>query len=254
MSENASPVTVDPKEVQEFLGDTPSTKPATGKAPDLSAGVELDIKAEDIGGDKPKAPAGPPPELPKDPTYDANANTEGKQIGDALRASELEFGPDDIKLTDAEKEAFLESVLTDQPAELAIRLPGMPKTTVVIRSRNTFEQSAIYSTLKADETDGRISNFSTWLSRLQFYSLAFQLKRFGNQTFEPLSLTTPSPVPQTSKEPEISGALRAWVDKNLMPLPVLKVQVLIAAVRLFEAKTHAAGTAIVRRDFSQPAG
>lgn len=219
------------KEVADFLSN---------HAADLTKGVDLPTMAQEPAPAQPPPP--PPPKLPADPAFAPNQATQGKALETLLPTDEAEFSTQDITLTDAEKETFLQSVLLDAPVELAIHLPGMPKVPIVIRTRTNAEQALMFATLEEDRKEKRVENTMAYLSWLQYYDASLRLVSFGTVTLKP-NMAAAS-----------SEALRAYARENFLPMSVVKWRVLAAALRLFDLKINSAVNSVISRDFSQPAG
>lgn len=233
-------VHVDPAEVNALLA---------GGTADIKQGVPLNLKPDDLGlaVSSPGPAAGEKKEVPTDPTFNPAAPTDGVVTRKAL-IEQTEIDPKLLELTEEEKKIFLKAVLTDAPAALDIALPGLPDTPIVLRTRNNYEQSAIYAALEV-ETSGRANTIQKYLTWLQFYALAFQLERFGKEVFPGLSYEQPP----KNKE-QMVAEMNAYVEEHFLGLSVVKTELLITAARIFEAKMTAAVSAMVNRDFSQPAG
>jgi hypothetical protein len=218
--------------------------------PDLSRGVALPITETDLGIGAPPAPA-PAEEIakiPMDPMFSPDLKTQGNVATAVSKAEAFQFRPEDIALTEREREVFLKALLTDTPVVLTLTLPGLSQMPFTLQTRTNVEQHTIFAALEADERDKRLTGTTDWLQWLQYYGAAFQVLRVGPRTFTPPSVDT------TTKPEVAQAALRAYVETNFMAMSVMKWHLMVNALRLFDAKTNLASNELLTRDFSQPAG
>ena len=220
-------------------------------APDLKQGVSLPITEIDLGiSAEPAVPAVPESaaSIPMDPMFAPDLKTQGNVANAVSKSETFKFQPEDIALTENEREIFLKALLTDTPVVMTLTLPGLKQMPFTLQTRTNVEQHTIFSTLDADERDKRLAGTMDWLQWLQYYGAAFQVLRVGDRIFNP-------PKVDANTKPEIAQAeLRAYVETNFMKLSVLKWHLLVNALRLFDAKTNLASNELLTRDFSQPAG
>jgi hypothetical protein len=242
MSAPETPPTVTGAEIGEFLKGNP----------DLKSGVSLPITEADLGITSAKEEAPPEttaaPKAPLDPTFAANLQTEGNTANAALQSAEIAFKPEDVALTELERETFLKAMLQDDPVVLSIRLPGWLDTVFTIRTRSNLEQRLMFRVLERDEKNKETTSTTEWLQWLQYYAASYQLLRVGKTPYTPPEHTAKTSLETASKE------LREYVEENFLPLSVLKWHLVTAALRLFEAKVNLAANELLSRDFSKPAG
>ena len=218
----------------------------------LESGITLPITAADIGIEN-KATAAPvatseKPPVDVDPTFDAELKTQGNIATTELQNGKIQFKPEDVALTDSERESFLSALLTDEPVTLTLRLPGWKTVPFVIKSRSNAEQRTMFFALEQDEKEKTVMNAAEWLQNLQYYGAAYQVVSIGKKGYNTLA------VHPEAKLEASAETLRTYTKTNFLPLSTLKWYLITAALRLFEAKTNLAANELILRDFSQPAG
>lgn len=221
--------------------------------PDLTQGVALPITEIDLGISAPapvavQAPEEAAAQIPTDPMFSPDLKTQGNVAMTASKSETFKFQPEDIALTENERESFLKALLTDTPVVLTLSLPGFKQMPFTLQTRTNAEQHIIFSTLEADERDKRLTGTMDWLQWLQYYGASFQVLRVGERSFNP-------PKVDANTKPEtVQAELRAYVETNFMKMSVMKWHLMVNALRLFDAKTTLASNELLTRDFSQPAG
>jgi len=164
------------------------------------------------------------------PKQMAQDSAEGEDSRESLNALVTDV-PDEVELTNKERETFIESLISGARFELPFSIYG-GKVTGVIRSRSQAETIALIRYLNQERREGRISDMLEYATHLRNALLAAQIKMLNDTEYanltEPLHRTVKG---KETEEPGWLDQMQYWSDQQ---------EGLVSAIyhklRLFEKK------------------
>jgi len=147
----------------------------------------------------------------------AISDTSGSTAPVAEQAGDLTRGlilPDEIIITNKEREAFLDALVSGDRFKLSFSIFN-GRITGVLRSRSQAESHAIIQQLNRESTQGAVMTQLEYATRLRNMLLAAQVEELSGEAYVELA----SPLLQTVKGDETVKAgwlpqVNVWVDKN----------------------------------------
>ena len=178
-------------------------------------------------------------------TFDPNVNSQTGQYSWNLGVD----GLGDVTVTDIEKSLYLKAVLNDVPVIFPITLDMASADTnvvVTVRTLNNYEMDLVFWALEKDRAEGLLTNPSSLATRLQYYAGGLQVTSINNKQLSYLQFPDPGVM-------EEDGAkLRTFVGKFINRINWPRWQVMLVALRIFEAKTKVCNDAALNGNFWKP--
>ena len=182
-----------------------------------------------------------PVEVPKDKTFEENPGS----VDQIMR--EVMVGSDDVEVTESDKRDYIKAVLNDVPVKLEITLcAGQVKT--IIRSRTSWEQTCMYAALQKDQDEEIVKDLASVVIQLQKYGACLMIESVNEKSFSKEQIT---------EEESITDAvvrLRKLRQEKIENLSSPKWNLLLNALRVFEAKLAKMGTQCLNENFWEPVG
>lgn len=237
LEENTGPQ-VQPAAVAAFLNDPTQDAPLPTTEVKL-AGLSAKAVA-DLGGAAAEQEAAPAETttIPANTTFEPGTPTDDKARRWAVNLP----GMEDIKVEEAQKVTYLKATLLDEPVEWTIICAGMP---IHVRSLSAYEQDVLFGALRKDEAAGDVTSptaYGTWLQR---YCARLQVLQMADRHIEPVVL----PDKFEDAVALLRETTQAWVRKLSAPA----FELMMAAVRVFEAKMTVCAQNLHNESFWTPA-
>lgn len=186
-------------------------------------------------------------ETERNTTYDPSINTQSGTFAWNLSLESL----GEVEVTDIEKSMYLKAVLNDMPVIMPIALQmqaGGTSVTVNIRTLNNYEMDLVFWCLDQDRKEGLIGNPATLATRIQYYAGGMQAISVNNSQISSISFPNPGNVVDDGNK------LRAHVNDMVAKINWPRWQVILTALRLFEAKVKICNDAALNGNFWKPQG
>jgi hypothetical protein len=186
-------------------------------------------------------------ESEKNTTYDPSINTQSGTFAWNLNIDSV----GDIEVTDLEKSMYLKAVLNDVPVILPISLEmgsGTTKVTVDIRTLSNYEMDLVFWCLDQDRKEGIIGNPATLATRIQYYAGGMQAIKVNSSQLSYISF------PEPGNMEEDGGKLRNHVRNMVAKINWPRWQIILTALRVFEAKVKICNDAALNGNFWKPQG
>jgi hypothetical protein len=187
--------------------------------------------------DKPKEKI----EVPKDKTFEENPGS----VDQIMR--EVMVGSDDVEITDTDKRDYIKAVLNDMPVKLDISLCAGQVTTK-IRSRTSWEQTCMYAALQKDQDEAIVKDLASVVIQLQKYGACLMIESLNDKSFSKEKIAEDEAIPEAVEK------LRKLRQEKIEHLSSPKWNLLLNALRVFEAKLSKMGTQCLNENFWEPVG
>jgi len=153
------------------------------------------------------------------------------------------IGPSTIKVTDAEKEKFFKSFLSDKPYEEDVQLFG-GKVVATIRTFSVAEQQDIIGQIQMDQDSGIAESNDSYLTTILSYRLGVGLVAINGEPFA-VDLT-PDKVPKNKEKAYSYIRARYELFKKW---PLYKLTSYVDSYGAFENKVQALTRQMTSPDF-----
>lgn len=230
--------------------ETEENKPVANKL-DVGQETETKLKAILEGGlsdqSEEEKPEEKRVEFERDQTFDDPAESVDPTVFDNPATKSF---LDTIDVTEMEKEIFYETLLQDEPFQLTIEVLG--HNSVVVGSRNTYEQALCYACLgdlikEADANGDTSPDIMLWLQR---FSCCFAVKSVFGVNQNPLAFEGTS----DKVEEEHKKVLRQTAIERFVNMKYPRWQAILNAFMIFTAKEKLLLENVGNQDFWIPAG
>lgn len=184
-------------------------------------------------------------ETERNTTFDPNVSSQTGQYSWNLGVD----GLGDVTVTDIEKSLYLKAVLNDVPVIFPITLDMASADThvvITVRTLNNYEMDLVFWALEKDRAEGLLTNPSSLATRLQYYAGGLQVTSINNKQLSFLQF----PEPGVMEEDGVK--LRTFVSKFINKINWPRWQVMLVALRIFEAKTKVCNDAALNGNFWKP--
>lgn len=199
-------------------------------------------KVESVADSKDESPKF---ESERNTTYDPSINTQSGTFAWNLNLEAV----GDVEVTDIEKSMYLKAVLNDEPVIFPIRLDMQSKgthVTVEIRTLNNYEMDLVFWCLERDRQAGIIGNPATLATRIQYYAGGLQAMRINGTQLNNSSFPVPGSMEKDGAE------LREFITQYVAKINWPRWQVILTALRIFEAKVKICNDAALNGNFWKP--
>jgi hypothetical protein len=236
----------DPKEVEKLL----KQKQSEGK---MQVPVEeedfkklkkdLGVQEETVNSEEEES-KNEAPDIEPDNRFNPDNETREEGLFNAIRQELPNFL---VEVTEDEKDRYHKAILFDTPFSTTISFPKL-QLDIEIKSLTNLEREVMFEALEKKRKDANIQDVGTFLTWVQYFSIALQLVKFNGEKPEGFK-----PISEELKENRVA-ALEKIVENTIMKYNTVKTSVLVSAHRAFEEKQAKLASAVLDPNFTIPAG